>query len=193
MRALLPFLFLFSSFGCAHAPREALPSQLAVDPPTTLGIDDVFEMRVYGENELTGTYRISADGSVSLPLAGRVPIAGMAPAEAATTIEKRLSQYLRQPYVSIFVKEYNSKKIYVFGEVRTPGTFAFQPGMSIVQAITLAGGFDKMADTGGTLVNRVRDGQDQRLRVSVKAIGEGREANFLLHPGDIVYVPETFF
>jgi protein involved in polysaccharide export with SLBB domain len=91
------------------------------------------------------------------------------------------------------VREYNSKKVFVFGEVQKPGTFPFEGDMSIVQVITLAGGFTKQAARNNTNVTRIVDGQEQKIRVPVEDIGVGRERNFLLRPGDIVFVPESFF
>lgn len=180
--------------ACTHT-RAAPGAAVAVPgaAAATLGPDDVFELQVFGEADLSGLHRVAADGSVNVPLIGRVDVAELSPEEASDIICTKLSAYLTHPHVSIFVKESNSKKIYVFGEVRNPGTFVYSQSMNIVQAITLAGGFERLADKDGTFVTR-RDGDhEQRLKVSVKAIGEGRDRNFALKPGDIVYVPQTFF
>jgi polysaccharide export outer membrane protein len=93
----------------------------------------------------------------------------------------------------VLIREYNSKKIFVFGEVQKPGTFPYEENMSIVQAITLAGGFTKIASKNGTQVTRIVEGREQKVRVPVEDIGVGRERNFSLKPGDIVFVPESFF
>jgi polysaccharide export outer membrane protein len=92
----------------------------------------------------------------------------------------------------VFLKEYNSKKVFVFGEVQKPGTFPFEENMSIVQAITLAGGFGKLASKNAVIVTRQVGGEERKIKVAVESIGEGREKNFALRPGDIVYVPESF-
>lgn len=190
----LAALILAIAADCSRAAPDAVAvAAHGLVMPTTLGLDDVFEARVYGEADMSGVYRVASDGTISLPLVGRVQVAGMTPSEAGEALAAQLAQYFRNPHVAVFVKEYNSKKVYVFGEVRNPGTFAFSPGMNIIQAITSAGGFEKLADKDATFVTRLREGQEQRLRVSVKAIGEGRTANFQLEPGDIVYVPETYF
>jgi polysaccharide export outer membrane protein len=94
--------------------------------------------------------------------------------------------------VTVFVKESNSKKIFVLGEVQKPGTFPFENSMTVVQAITLAGGFKDLADKNRTVVTRVVDGTEKKFVVPVEAIGLGREQNVLLQPGDIVFVPETW-
>ena len=98
-------------------------------------------------------------------------------------MESKLTEYLKTPQVSVFIKEFNSKKIYVFGQVRKPGTFGYEDGMSIVQAITLAGGFQPVADPNGTYVNRVVSGNEQKIKVAVEDIGRGKAPNLVLEPG----------
>ncbi len=95
--------------------------------------------------------------------------------------------------MTVLIREYNSKKIFVFGEVQKPGTFPYEGDMSIIQAITLAGGFTKQGSRNGTNVTRLVNGKEQKIRVPVEDIGVGRERNFMLQPGDIIFVPESFF
>ena len=178
--------------GCgARAPEpvvlEPAPLQAA------LGIGDVFDVRVFGEQELSGTYRVASDGSINFPLIGKIKVDGVTASDLASELERGLAKFLRQPNVSVFVKEYNSKKVYVFGEVQRPGTFPYEDGMNVVQAVTLAGGFTKLADRDATAVTRVVDGREQRMKVPVNEIGEGKAPNFRLEPGDIVFVPESMF
>jgi len=177
--------------GCGHT-LPAAESSGAV-PLTVLGPGDVFEVAVYGEKDLSAPYRVSAEGDINFPLIGKVVCDGRTASQVSDEISARLRDFIKQPSVSVFVKEYVSKKIYVFGEVQRPGTFPFELGMNIIQAITLAGGFGKLADKDGTFVTRKVEGAEQRLRVEVKAIGEGKTPNFELKPGDIVYVPESLF
>src|SRR6266851_5164578 len=101
--------------------------------------------------------------------------------------------YLKNPQVSVLLRESNSKKVFVFGEVQKPGTFAYDDNMSIIQAITIAGGFTKTAAKNNASVTRLVAGQEKKIRVAVEDIGVGREPNFLLKPGDIIFVPESFF
>ena len=142
---------------------------------------------------MSGAYRVAGDGTIDFPLIGKTKVDGLTASTLSDELRLALSKYLNNPSVSVFLKEYNSRKIFVFGQVRQPGTFAYEQGMNIVQAITLAGGFEKLADQDATSVTRVVEGREQRLKVSVKAIAEGRAQNFALAPGDIVFVPETLF
>lgn len=161
---------------------------------TTLGPGDVFEVRVFQEPDLSGAYRLSSAGTINFPLCGSVKLGGLATEAAAHELVRCLaSGYVRNPQVSIFVKEYNSKKIFVFGEVQKPGTFQYEDGMNIVQAITLAGGFAARAAKNSTSVTRTFDGTERRVKVAVEDIGMGRAENFPLRPGDIIFVPESLF
>jgi protein involved in polysaccharide export with SLBB domain len=149
---------------------------------------------VFQEPDLSGVYRVGSDGMVYFPLCGSVGVAGLQSTDVAEELERCLAAgYLKRPQVSIYVKEFNSKKIFVLGEVQRPGTFPFDDNMTIVQAITLAGGFSPHAEKNNTSVARLVKGQEQRFKVPVVDIGTGRAPNFVLHPGDIVFVPESLF
>jgi protein involved in polysaccharide export with SLBB domain len=187
--------------GCRHAPETSASANASSHPttlPTTqtsgLGTGDVFEVRVFQEPDLTGIYRLASDGSINFPLCGKVMLTGLSTAAAADRLTECLGRsYLRNPQVSIFVKEYNSKKVFVFGEVQKPGTFVFEDSMNIVQAVTLAGGFSAHASKNSVSVTRLVNGEEQRFKVGVDDIGTGRAENFPLRPGDIVFVPESLF
>lgn len=156
-----------------------------------LGPGDVFEVRVFGEETLTGPHTISPDGMIRFPLVGVLKVDGLTPDAVAETISQRLADgYLRDPHVSVYVKEYNSKKVYVLGQVKKPGRLAYTSGMNIVEAIALAGDFSGGANQNYVVVTRTIDGNEQRIPVPVEKIAEGRAANFTLQPGDIVFVPD---
>lgn len=197
--AVLLAAALSAATGCAHRDAPAAPPTAAAMAATAmaataLGPGDVFDVRVYGEPELSGTYQVGADGAVVFPLCQRVEVGGLAPNEAAGRIRACLAEkFMRDPQVSVLVKEYNSKKVFVFGEVQKPGTFTYEDGMSIVQAVTLAGGFTKTAAQNSTSVTRRVDGAEQKIKVTVQDIALGKAPNFTLEPGDIVFVPESLF
>ncbi|MCY1016067.1 polysaccharide biosynthesis/export family protein [Pyxidicoccus sp. MSG2] len=185
-------------FGTASRPPPPTPTPAAEAGEAragggTLGPGDVVEVRVFQEPEHSGTWRVSPEGTIDYPLCGKVPLEGKTPSGAADALQTCLARYVRRPQVSVLIREYNSQKVFVFGEVQKPGTFPVDGEMSIVQAITLAGGFTKLAAKNNTLVTRVVDGQERKIRVPVEDIGVGREKNFMLQPGDIVFVPESFF
>lgn len=197
LRAITVF---FGLIACGLATqgafcRPSAPGVVAGSPPkgfmdSTVGPGDVFEVRVLGQEGLTGSYRVEGDGTVLYPLIGKLKVEGLTPPEIAERLARRLRQgYLRDPQISVFVKEYNSKKITIFGQVRKPGIFLYRDNMTIIQAISEAGGFTELADQDGTIVTRTEDDRKHRIPVRVRSIGEGRSQNFVLRPGDIVWVP----
>lgn len=172
------------------------PDQLSADAgvsANTLAANDLLEVRVYQEADLSGVYRVGPNGSINFPLCGKVAVGGMTASEASDAITACLKKdYLRRPQVSVMVKEFNSKKVFVFGEVSKPGAYAFEEGMTIIHAVSQAGGFSKMAAKNSVNVTRVIDGQEVKVPVKVEDIVVGREKNFALQPGDIIFVPESF-
>src|SRR6266511_2288957 len=113
---------------------------------SALGPGDVIEVRVYREQEISGFYQVGSEGDVVFPLCQRVVVSGLTPNGAADKFRACLAAgFMRDPQVTVVVREYNSKKVFVFGEVQKPGTFVFQDGMTILQAVTIAGGFTRTA------------------------------------------------
>lgn len=166
-------------------------SRLAVQA-ASLGPGDEFEVRVYEEPALSGSFVVSPTGQVDYPLLGSLTVEGLTPQQVAGLIRTRLAaKYIRQPYVVVQVKTLNSKKIIVLGEVKSPGRFNYGDRMTIVEAITLAGGFTTLAERNYTIVTRGEAAGTRRVAVPVEKIMQGLAANFLLQPGDIVFVPET--
>lgn len=192
---LLIVILLFSlSFGCGDPPASVYPDQQVYQEDTTLGVGDVFDVRVFQHKEMSSTYSTSAEGSISFPLIGQVIIAGKTPAAVEQEIQSRLADgYLVSPQVSVFVKEYRSKKLSIFGQVRKPGTLAYTEGMTIIEAISQAGGFTGMARKNAVTVTREMNGKKSKYTVPVDKIGRGSAGNFNLRPGDVVFVPERLF
>lgn len=159
----------------------------------TLGSGDVFDVRVYLEPELSGAYRVASDGTILYPLIGKMYLNGKTPTQIAEEIQSGLSRYIKNPQVYVFVKEFNSRKIFVFGQVQKPGTFPYEDRMTIIQALTLAGGFSQMAAKNRTYIMRYVSGKESRLTVPLEEIISGNLRNFELQPGDIIFVPESIF
>ncbi len=189
------FISCFFCFGCGGTVKQT-PQAISVgEDDTILGPGDVFEVTVYGEKELSGKYKVAKDGSIDFPLVGRVVVAGKEPTEVSDDISKQLreGQILRNPQVSVFVTEYASKRVSVVGAVSKPGTFPMSSGLTVVQAISLAGGFTALASRNDTLVTRRDNQKTERFRVPVERVTEGRADDFALQAGDIIYVPERLF
>lgn len=169
--------------------------RLAERPPVvdmSLGPTDVFEVRVYGEPELTSTYRVSPEGSIEFPLIGRVVVKGLQPAQISEEIRGRLISYVKQPQVSVFVKEINSKKVTVYGQVHHPGSINYVESMTITQAVSVAGGLTPMAARDRVRVTRVQAGRSETAQVNLKDASDGT-LTYYLQPGDEVFIPERVF
>jgi polysaccharide export outer membrane protein len=192
---VLPVALALSLAACTDKATAPYPD--TVPPPTedaALGPGDVFDVRVFGEPDLSGTYQVANDGTIDYPLIGKVHVAGKLPNVVAAELKKRLADgYLKNPQVDVFVKETNSKKVNVIGQVKSPGTFTYVDNMSIVEAITRAGGFTAMAKKNSVRVTRSHDGKTETIVVAVEDIGQGKAPNFLLRPGDVVFVGERVF
>jgi polysaccharide export outer membrane protein len=197
MRLLTLTLVVLSSTlaACPHEGDAAFEvSQLSPASELALGPGDVFEVRVFAEPDLSGTYKVASDGTIDYPLVGQLNVEDLVPHQAAELITNKLKEkYLRYPQVSILVKEQTSKKIMIIGQVSHPGTFPFASNMTIVEAITLAGGFTPIASKNHTTITRVNSGRKVSIEVPVAEIGEGKAKNVLLRAGDIISVPERLF
>jgi polysaccharide export outer membrane protein len=203
LRLIASAALALSLVACAARERTSMPvavpaagnlTAAELSSSTTLGPGDLFEVRVFQEAELSGMFQVGPQGDIIFPLCKKVQVGGLTANGAADKIRACLAEgFMRNPQVSVLVKEFNSKKIFVFGEVQKPGTFLFEDGMSVVQAITLAGGFNRNASQNSTSVTRRVNGQEVKVKVSVQDIALGKASNFTLEPGDIVYVPESLF
>jgi len=185
---------LTHAISCASAPPRNAPIAEASSPEDRVGIDDTFDVRVYGETELTGTFRIATDGSVDYPLAGRIHVAGLRTGEIQQLLVDRLKgRYLKDPQVVVTIKDRNSQKISVLGQVARPGQVSYYPNMTIVDAIANAGGFTGIAAKNSVNLRREVAGNIQTRVYPVADISEGRSANILVLPGDVLVVDERVF
>jgi polysaccharide export outer membrane protein len=192
---LIALLALLAIASCASNDVRFTAPPPAVDD-NVLGPNDVFAVRVFGEADMSADYRVAPDGTIDFPYIGRVRVQGLTPPQVADRLQTELHdrQILRQPQVSIFVREINSRTISILGQVQHPGTFPFLQNMNIVQAITTAGGFTPLANQHAVrLTRRIRNGGTRTYELPVDAIAEGRAATVLLAPGDVIFVPERAF
>ena len=187
---------LSAGFACAR--RDPIPDgtvqAVELTPEERLGIDDVFEVRVLGEKDLSDLYRVAADGTIDYPFVGRVSVAGMRSGEVQELIASKLADgYLKKPQVSVMVKEWNSRKVSVIGQVQKPGSVPYFTNMTIVDAIAAAGGFTGIASKNSVTLRREAKGSVQSKNYPVADISEGRAPNVVLQPGDILVVEERLF
>lgn len=182
--------------ACAHrAPAAPPPLVEESIPSDRIGIDDVFDVRVFGEPDMSGSYRVATDGSIDFPLAGRLEVAGTTTIELQRVLVARLKDgYLKNPQVSVMMKEWNSRKVSVLGQVKNPGPVSYRPNMTIVDAIASAGGFTPIAAKNSVNLRREAGGGKVQTRIyPVASISEGQAPNVLILPGDVLVVDERLF
>lgn len=154
----------------------------------TLGPEDVIEVFVWKEEELSRKVTVRPDGRVALPLAGELVAAGKSPADLEKEIAERLREYIDMPLVTVIVAEINSPKVSVLGEVRRPGRFVISQKTTILDAIALSGGFTEFAHRGNVLVLRNSPSGVERIPIDVKYLVRNGGRPFYLKPGDTVHV-----
>jgi protein involved in polysaccharide export with SLBB domain len=163
-------------------------------PDETVGVDDVFDVRVLGEPDLSGAYRIGLEGTIDYPFVGRLSVAGMRPGEIQQLITQKLKNgFLLAPQVSVMVKEWNSRKISVLGQVNKPGPVSYFPRMTIMDAIAAAGGFTPVAAQNSVKLRREVKGRVESVTLRVGDISAGRSPNAVVFPRDVLFVDERMF
>jgi protein involved in polysaccharide export with SLBB domain len=198
-RSLIQLFFFLAVASCVNTTTEKqgpLAANAAVPDEDTDKIQrgDTIEVKVFMEQDLSGVYPVGADGAIRFPLIGKVDVIDKSSVEVAVEIQARLTgDYLKDPQVTVLVKEHNSQRIHVLGQVEKAGTFGFRVGMSVIEAITNAGGFTKLAAPNRVRVTRVTGNDEKVYELAAGDITQGQAPNFLLEPGDIVYVPEAIF
>lgn len=158
-----------------------------------LGPDDVLDINVYREEELNRRVRISSDGYFTFPFLRKVKAEGLTVSELERNLKKALRKYLKNPQVTVFVIEYGT--ITVTGQVEKPGSFPLKGELTVIEAISLAGGFTKIAAKNSVRIMRVENGKEKSILVEVEEISKkgNKLKDVPLKRGDIIYVPESFF
>ena len=188
---------LIVALGCATPSKEALEEAAKpVSKEFLLGPEDVLEVTVWRNQDLSRTVVVRPDGKVSLPLIGDVQASGLTSAQVAAKIATRLTEFKENPNVSVSLKEVNSYFIYVLGEVLKPGKYPLKSYATVLQGVSLAGGFTPYASKNRMQVIRTLtngDGKENQLRIPVPynelVSGKGEIENFILKSGDTIVVP----
>jgi polysaccharide biosynthesis/export protein len=155
-----------------------------------IGPEDILDISVWKNPELSRTVPVRPDGKVSLPLVNDIQAAGLTPAMLRDQVTTRLSEFLPAPEVSVMVREVHSRKVAVVGAVKTPGRFELKSPMTVLEVIALAQGFTDFASLDRIVVLRQNGTTTTRLPFNYRKITAGAEQeNFFVRPGDIVVVP----
>ncbi len=172
-------------------PRPSAAQTPAVQQGFVVGIDDVIEISYWREKDLSAEVTVRPDGRISLPLIGELPAAGLTPAELTDRVKDLARDVLESPEVTITVKQVNSLRVTIAGEVAKPGRYTITTQTTIVELIALAGGFTEFAHPGKVGVLRTVNGSQTSLKVDYRKIAtlKNLRDNITLRAGDIVVVP----
>jgi len=179
------FCIVFGLLGlltaCTGTERE--DPGVAVHGPVTLESGDRIRLTVWGQDQMTGEYLVEKDGNIAVPLAGRVQVANLTPPEAEKAVRDKLRNGLVvDPKVTVDVIQF--RPIYVVGEVNHPGAYDFTSNITVINAVSLAGGFTYRAKEDSITVMRGTGPNQKKYNVSQTT---------MLQPGDVVTVPQRYF
>ena len=176
-------------------PKEVsspqLPATSPLDASYLIAPEDVLAIDVWKEAEITRTVPVRPDGKISLPLLNDVQAAGLTATDLASAITEKLKKFIANPQVTVIITAVNSQRIYVLGEVLRAGVVPLLPSMTVLQAISSAGGFTQYANQKGVYVLRTENGQQVKYPFNYKQVVKGTniQQNIVLKPGDTIVVP----
>lgn len=193
---LLIMIFLMVISPLTQA-EELAKIEDTVQAEYTVGIDDVLEISILQPEKLIFVVTIAPDGSITFPYIGNVQVKGMTLNQIQDEIQTRLADgYMKYPIVSVSLRESRSRKFFVYGEVVRPGTYPIKENVTVLKAISMAGGFTKFGSSSRVKVLRPKkDGAGyETIKVNIKAVMDGNsQADIILQPEDIVVVSEGVF
>lgn len=197
-------LLVFAALASCRRPISAPlpPRSECRNRSSGLGPRDVINVQVFNEPTLSGEFRIGEDGTIDYPYLHRIAVAGMQTSEVSDAIRRGLGEQtadnptghgvLTNPNVRVELKEANSRRISILGQVQHPGVFPHTQCLTVTQAISLAGGFTALAEKNQVRVTRIdRQGHRRTFVLRVEDIVEGRAADFDVEPDDVIFVPES--
>ncbi len=168
-------------------------SSLIVTEDYIIGPEDVLEISVWRNQDLSKVVAVRPDGRISLPLIGDVKAVGRTPSQLTEIISAQLKKYKENPSVAIVVTEVNSYAIFVLGEVGSPGKYPLKSKTTLLQGITIAGGFTPVAARNGVVVFRFSESGEGEEKIMVSyddiVLRDGSDQNIELKPGDTIVVP----
>lgn len=184
----------------AQAPIPAMANDTAPKAPATasasdtnyvIGPQDMLDISVWKEPEVSRVVPVRPDGKISLPLLNDVQAAGLTPGQLAAQITDSLKKYVTNPQVTVIVTTINSQRIYILGEVTRPGAFPLLPNMTVLQALSSAGGFSQFAKEKSIYVLRDEGGKQVKHPFNYKDVVKGKQTdqNIMLKAGDQIVVP----
>jgi polysaccharide export outer membrane protein len=175
------------------AAKPAVPGTgVPVEAGFTIGPEDVLGILVWKDQEMSGDVTVRPDGMITLPLIRDVKAAGLTPNQLADRLQEAVREFVTDASVTVVVRQMNSRKVFITGEVARPGAYPLVSSMTVMQLIAVAGGLNEFAEAKSISVMRVEAGKTRTFPFDYKNVASGRkpEQNIVLKPGDTVVVPE---
>ena len=191
--AVLVLLAAAVSTGCGLSRGGSAVAPVTSEAPTEylIGAEDVLSVMFWREQDMTVEVAVRSDGMITLPLIGDVKAAGARPDALGAEIRKAAGKFLEDPAVTVVVKQPNSQKVFITGQVGMPGAHPLTGPRTVMQLIALAGGLTEYADSENITIVRVDGAQTRSFRFNYQDVARGRmlEQNIALRAGDTVVVP----
>jgi polysaccharide biosynthesis/export protein len=170
---------------------SATQKPATVDPSYVIGGQDVLDISVWKEAELTRIVPVRPDGKISMPLLNDVQAAGLTPTQLAAQITESLRKFVTNPQVTVIVTAINSQRIYILGEVTRAGAYPLLPNMTVLQGLSSAGGFTQFANLKKIYMLRTENGKQVKHPFNYKEVisGKSPDENVALKAGDTIVVP----
>jgi len=181
----------------SNTPSQAIDTNL-VDQ-YKIGVDDVVQVSVWRNPELSVTVPVRPDGKISVPLIGDVQAGGRTPSQVAADVQKLLEHYVRDPRVAIILTQLKSheflSRIRVTGAIKNPTSIPYRQGMTVLDVVLAAGGVNEFAAPDKSRIYRKHNGKTKSMKVRLGDIlNKGKlDTNYDLEPGDVITVPERLF
>lgn len=180
-----------AALPAAASPADVpAPVQRAATDAYVIGASDVLSITVWKEPTLSGSMLVRPDGMISIPLLGDVQASGLTPLQLADQISMRLKKFFQDPNVSVLISQIHSKVVYLLGEVTKKGPIDMTPGMTLLQAISSAGGLTDYANSKKMYILRDEAGKHEKIPAHYKEALKGDSSlDLALKPGDTIVVP----
>jgi polysaccharide export outer membrane protein len=188
MKTTMALLFAFLlSFGYLSSPLQAE----SVSASYRIGSDDVLNIYVWKEPELTQDVTVMSDGRISFPLIGEIMAQGQTVTQLREAITEKLRKFVTSPEITVIVRESRSRRVYTIGKLTRPGPYPLDPNMTVLQALAAAGGFTEWADTKSILIVRKEGEKEIQLHFNYDAYiyGDKTQKDIVLKPQDTIVVP----
>lgn len=196
LAAILLLSAAISSPDFAYSAGKDTPAD-KIDAHYKVSAGDFLNIQVYEEPDLSGEFEVKEDGAITYPLLGPVRVAGLAKSEVERELTALLEKdYLAKAYLHVSVKTYHQRNVLVLGCVQKPGSYPFpqDKGITLLEAISLAGGFTGYAHADGTKIVRTsKEGKKSAIDPRINSIMSGKRKDITLEPDDLIFVPERLF